>query len=116
MTMNQIKIKYDQFFGDGLWERNYKPHITVFAEQCVRESDSKEIVWMDCKTALPRIGDKVLVERITDNCIYYAIYSDDQEFDLHIPSSNPEEKDQHRQGNWYKFSPASILQWKLIQY
>ena len=42
MTLNQIKIKYDEFFGTGLWERDYKPHITVFAEQCVRQAEEQE--------------------------------------------------------------------------
>lgn len=39
MTHNEIKIKYDEFFGTGLWERDYKPHIVVFAEQCVRQTE-----------------------------------------------------------------------------
>lgn len=35
MTRAEIKAKYDEFFGTGLWERDYKSHIVIFAEQCL---------------------------------------------------------------------------------
>jgi DNA-binding transcriptional regulator YiaG len=39
MTLNEIKTKYDEFFGRGLWEREYKLHIVAFTEQCIRQSE-----------------------------------------------------------------------------
>lgn len=35
MTRAEIQARYDEFFGTGLWERDYKPHIVIFAEQCL---------------------------------------------------------------------------------
>lgn len=33
---------YDLFFGDGFWERSYKPHIVAFADKCVDASKPSE--------------------------------------------------------------------------
>ena len=35
MNRNEIGRKYDEFFGTGLWERDYKSHIVIFTEQCL---------------------------------------------------------------------------------
>ena len=38
----EIKSKYDEFFGTGFWEKEYKEHIVIFAEQCVNASIDAE--------------------------------------------------------------------------
>ena len=107
MTRNQIKIKYDQFFGTGLWERDYKPHITVFTEQCMRESEAKEF-WIDSEDELPEIGSRILA-KTTVGEIYYGVYSAQDEFDLH----RPDHDDDYR-GKWYKYSKRTVLQWRYL--
>lgn len=107
MTRNQIKIKYDQFFGTGLWERDYKPHITVFAEQCVRESEAKER-WIDSNDELPEIGDRILA-KTTVGEVYYGYYSDHDEFDLHRPDATEDYR-----GKWFKYTKRTVLQWRHL--
>lgn len=36
-----ISKKYDEFFGKGYWERDYKKHIVLFAKQCYELLSSK---------------------------------------------------------------------------
>lgn len=104
MTRKEIDRRYDEFFGDGLWERDYKPHITVFAEQCVRATDAAE-GWTSSEEELPEIGDRIIAKMPNDE-IHYGVYSAHNEFDLNFPK-----KGDYR-GRWYKFSRNSIKQWK----
>jgi len=32
-----IEDKYDEFFGDGYWEKEYKEQIVIFATQCLEQ-------------------------------------------------------------------------------
>ena len=107
MTKNQIKIKYDQFFGTGMWERDYKPHITVFTEQCLRESENST-EWVDSNERLPNVGDRLLV-KTTNGSTYYAVYTNEDEFDVNqcIDSHN------HR-GAWFKYTKRTVGQWQLL--
>jgi hypothetical protein len=34
---------YDEFFGDGFWERSYKSHIVAFADRCIAASKRMEV-------------------------------------------------------------------------
>ena len=43
MIRKEIERKYDEFFGTGLWERDYKPHIVIFAEQCIMNNKPKDL-------------------------------------------------------------------------
>jgi hypothetical protein len=33
--LTDIENFYDEFFGTGLWEEQYKPHIVAFANRCI---------------------------------------------------------------------------------
>lgn len=107
MTRNQIKIKFDEFFGTGLWERDYKPHITVFTEQCLRESEAK-VLWTNSEDALPDVGNRVLVETTVGE-IYYGVYSGNDEFDLHRPDGNGDYR-----GQWFKYSKRTVTKWRNL--
>jgi hypothetical protein len=38
----KIEKFYDDFFGTGYWEEQYKPHIVEFARQCIEQLIDKE--------------------------------------------------------------------------
>lgn len=61
MTREQIELKYDEFFGKGYWEEQYKKHIVEFAFQC--SNGGKPIV----SGSLPPFPDdeRIAVESIT---------------------------------------------------
>ena len=42
MTRVELSKKYDEFFGTGIWERDYKHHIIVFTEQCLLYAGSNQ--------------------------------------------------------------------------
>lgn len=64
--------------------------------------------WKEYKNQKPIKGDRVLVKMITGD-IYYAIYSDVDEFDIHMPG--PEVKSRL---SWYKHSSRSIDSWRYF--
>lgn len=35
-VMEEIEKMYDRFFGQGLWETQYKPHIVAFTNNCIK--------------------------------------------------------------------------------
>ena len=44
-----IESKYDEFFGNGYWEKQYKQQIVIFAMQCLDSFNSQashETVWV----------------------------------------------------------------------
>ena len=55
---------YDKFFGDGYLEKQYKSHIVIFAEKCVKAALlSKRVAICDsCQ------GDVVVYEEICTVC------------------------------------------------
>lgn len=107
MTRNQINIEYDNFFGNGLWERDYKPHITVFAEKCVRKSEGSEL-WIDSDDRLPEIGDRLLV-KTTMGEKFYAVYTDHDEFEVNQPT----DMNSHKRA-WFKYTKRTVLQWMFL--
>ena len=40
MTTNQIGIIYNEFFGNGYWEKQYKGHIVCFAEKVMKAAQN----------------------------------------------------------------------------
>lgn len=75
MTLNQIKIKYDEFFGTGFWEKEYKPHITVFAEQCVRQAGEQGQKLPINNVVESKPNEKAALKHAVD-AIYFADNSD----------------------------------------
>ncbi len=78
MTTNQIRLKYDEFFGTGLWEKDYKPHISVFAEQCVRQASENDgfILFSDDE---PMINTPLLIKRQSGK-VSFGFYLGNNEF------------------------------------
>ena len=33
-----VEKLYDEFFGAGYWEKQYKQHIVIFAKKCIAEA------------------------------------------------------------------------------
>ena len=54
MTRNEIGRKYDEFFGVGLWERDYKQHIVIFTEQCIIKQEQNVITTINVNPSLLR--------------------------------------------------------------
>lgn len=77
--------------------------------------------WKDSITNRPKIGERLLVRFLNNENFYYAIYSADDEFDVHFDMSkldvhlisSPEEIN-HR-NSWFKFSHRSITEWRYFQ-
>jgi hypothetical protein len=68
MTRDEIQAKYDEFFGNGLWERAYKRHIVVFVEQCLMAQKQRQNVMppMNLKEKIClQVGMKVKVKNDT---------------------------------------------------
>ena len=56
------------------------------------------------------IGDRILVTFSDITKLYYAIYSDFDEFDVHMPELEPDET----RAAWYKHSCLSVRQFCKI--
>ena len=68
----------------------------------------------DTAKSMPKKGDIVLVKFRQPSKyagVYYAICSDKNEFDVHMPWSDTAE---HYREEWYKFSRVTIASWWLI--
>lgn len=67
--------------------------------------------WKNAKKKKPDlIGEMILVQMIgIEKLIRYAIYSGEDEFDVHDPNYAPD----HRK-YWYKFSSKSIRKWRYL--
>lgn len=66
--------------------------------------------WSDSITKRPKIGDRVLVKMLLNDTVYFAIYSGDDEFDVHRP-------DQHikdYRASWFKYSHRSVSKWRYF--
>ena len=59
------------------------------------------------KIEWPEIGDKLIVQTNSGQT-FYAIYSGDDEFDVHRPNG-----DEYRK-QWYKYSSTTIVKWSKI--
>lgn len=75
MTLNQIKIKFDEFFGTGFWEKEYKPHITVFTEQCVRQAEQQGQTLPIHNVVESKPNERAALKHAVD-AIYFADNSD----------------------------------------
>jgi len=65
--------------------------------------------WQDSITKRPQIGERILVKMLLNETIYFAVYTGDDEFDIHRPN----EKDNHRDC-WFKFSHRSVAWWRYF--
>lgn len=109
MTKQDIDNRYDSFFGLGLWEKDYKPHITIFAEKCVRDAGNEgKTDWLFCEDGFPELGTPVLIETNSGQ-IHYAFYGNENEFDVHIPTDN-----KYYRKCWYKYSSRTVIKWRNI--
>ena len=63
--------------------------------------------WQDSITKRPKIGDRVLVKLLCNDTIYFAVYSGDDEFDVHRPDGVKD----HRK-KWFKYSHRSVAWWR----
>lgn len=68
----------------------------------------ENIEWYDAIRYKPNIGEPVLVRTISGQ-IYYAVYSNHDEFDIHIM----ENFDNYR-NTWYKFSSKTVVEWSSV--
>lgn len=64
--------------------------------------------WKDAYKKKPNIGDTILVKTVS-NQIFYAVYSADDEFDVHRPDS----EDDYR-NKWFKFSSRTVIFWRYF--
>lgn len=63
--------------------------------------------WISTEDKMPEPEQRVLVKKFS-GAVHYAVYSADDEFDVHQPAPPPLE---YRQ-SWYKFSSRTIVEWK----
>ena len=65
-------------------------------------------MWKDSVKHKPNIGDTILVKTFSGQ-VFYAVYSDDDEFDVH----RPDDKIDSRLA-WYKYSSRTIVKWRYF--
>ena len=65
-------------------------------------------MWKDFRKAKPEIGSRLFVKMISGE-VFYAIYSDEDEFDIHANHGDPISRDK-----WFKYSHRSVLKWRYF--
>lgn len=65
-------------------------------------------MWKDSSKKLPNIGDCVLI-KTTSGQVFYAVYSDVDEFDTHRPDGMNDYREK-----WYKYSRRTIIAWRYF--
>ena len=68
----------------------------------------KKRKWILSSEELPADGMPILVKMSNDR-VFYAIYSDYNEFDVHKP-----DKENDYRKCWYKYSKAAVLKWRYF--
>ena len=66
--------------------------------------------WNDSLKKLPEIGDRILVKMLLNDTVYFAVYTADDEFDVHRPEIHVKN---HRK-QWFKFSHRSVTKWRYF--
>jgi len=67
-------------------------------------------MWKDSLKHKPSIGDTILVKTFSGQ-VFYAVYSDEDEFDVHCPSFNNEIESRLA---WFKYSSRTIVKWRYF--
>lgn len=65
-------------------------------------------MWKDSVKHKPNVGDAILVKTFSGQ-VFYAVYSDKDEFDVH----RPDDKTESRLA-WYKYSSRTIVKWRYF--
>jgi hypothetical protein len=65
--------------------------------------------WKDSITKRPDVGDSILVKMLCNDNIYFAVYTGEDEFDVHRPNESTNHRD-----SWYKFSHRSVAWWRYF--
>jgi hypothetical protein len=65
-------------------------------------------MWRDSIKYKPSIGDSILV-KTTSGQVFYAVYSNEDEFDVHRPNNKTESR-----LSWYKYSSRTIIKWRYF--
>lgn len=66
--------------------------------------------WVSVDDDFPDLGQLIAVQNKSGK-VFYAVYSGEDEFDLHIPQNNvPTDY----RSDWYKHSSRTIVKWKSL--
>jgi len=63
--------------------------------------------WTLFEKKKPNIGDRMLVKTLSGQ-IFYAIYSNDDEFDVHRNDG------ENMRESWYKYSSRTVIFWRYF--
>lgn len=63
---------------------------------------------------MPTIGDRLLVKLRSSDMLLYAIYSTENEFDVHLVNGNAYPRVGDYRKAWAKYSKATVKSWKRI--